>query len=116
MKPLRHGELANSVELRGRRPPADVLRRSIRDYLLRLARDHYFAGVSDRQAAEMIRTKLMRYAAGAWRRDRFEDRCPDRHRGRIEATMWELLRVRDHVPSDKTIRNALAHDFRLPTA
>jgi hypothetical protein len=112
---MKHERTFN-VELRGRRKAADILGRTIRDHLLRLAASRYCVGMSDRQAASYLRTKLGRYAAGAWRRDRVEDRLPDRHLGRIEATLWELLRIRDHVPSDKTIRNALAHDFRLPTA
>ena len=98
MKPLRHGELANSVELRGRRPPADVLSRAIRDHLLRLAAERHCTGMSDRQAAEMLRTKLTRYQTGAWRRDRFSEACPDRHRGTLNELLWQTLMIRDAIP------------------
>jgi hypothetical protein len=117
MKPLRTGDLTNSgpVDWRGRRTPADVLGRTIRDHLLRIAAERHLSGLSDRQAAEMLRTKLTRYAAGSWRRDRVEDLCPARHHGRIEALLWETLRTRDMIPSSRTIRKALAGGFTRPT-
>jgi hypothetical protein len=109
MKQLRAAELTNYApfDRRGVRKPGDVLAGTSRDYLLRLAAERFFAGASDRQAAEMLHAKLTRYAAGAWRRDRSEERCPDRHRGRIEALLREILQTRDAVPSSRSIRRAL---------
>ena len=98
---------------RGRRTPADVLGRTIRDHLLRTAADRYCVGMSDRAAAAYLRTKLARYREGAFRRDRVEVRCPDRHRGTLNALFYELLMVRDMVPATRTIRRALA--FTWPT-
>ena len=117
MRALRHGDLTNCAALdgRGRRSPTDILSRTARDYLLRLAAERHCQGLSDRQAAEMLRTKLARYALGAWRRDRAEDLCPARHHGRIEAVLWEVLRTRDMIPSSRTIRKALAGGFTRPT-
>ena len=103
------------VEGRGRRKPADVLARTIRDHLLRLARDRFCRGMSDRAAADYLRAKLARYREGAWRRDRVEERCPDRHLGTINDLFWQALRTRDAIPGDRTVRTALAHDFPLPT-
>ena len=51
-----------------------------------------------------------RYHGGPWRRDRLEVRCPDRHRGTITELLWKVLKVRDAVPGDRTIRAALALD------
>ena len=99
------------VDARGRRPPADVLARAIRDHLLRTAADRFCAGMKDRPAAAMLRTKLSRYRnEGGWRRDRFEGQCPDRHRGTVTELLWTILKIRDAIPSDRTIRAALALD------
>jgi hypothetical protein len=108
MKPLRHPLVP--VDARGRRPPADVLARTIRDHLLRVAAARFCVGVSDRQAAMMLRTKLDRYRLGAWRRERIEDVCPDRHRGTVTELLWTMLKVRDAIPCDRTVRAALALD------
>ena len=99
---------------RGQRKPADVVARASRDYLLRLACERHCQGLSDRAAAEMLRTKLARYASGAWQRDRAEDLCPARYHGRIEALLWQVLRARDYVPSARSIRRALG--FTWPTS
>lgn len=98
------------LDLRGRRTPADVLARAIRDHLLRTAADRYCRGLSDRSAAEMIRTKLARYREGAFRRHRSEDQMPEKLRGTLNGMFWELLMVRDAVPCNRTVRAALALD------
>jgi len=108
MKPVRHPLVP--VDARGRRPPADVLARAIRDHLLRTAADRFCAGMKHRPAAAMLRTKLIRYREGGWRRDRVEVQCPDRHRGSISELFWTLLTISDAVPGDRTIRAALALD------
>lgn len=112
MKPVRTIELthATPVDARGRRPPADVLARAIRDHLLRTAADRFCAGMKHRPAAAMLRSKLIRYREGAWRRDRVEVQCPDRHRGTVTELLWTILKIRDVVPGDRTIRAALALD------
>ena len=117
MRPLRASVFDDGVPVdgRGRRTPADVLGRAIRDHLLRLAAERHLSGLSDRQAAEVLRAKLARYREGGWRRDRAEDLCPARHHGRVEALLWETLRTRDMIPSSRTIRKALAGGFTRPT-
>ena len=112
MKEVRSAGLSGAmpVDARGRRPPADVLARAIRDHLLRTAADRFCAGMKDRPAAAKLRTKMIRYCEGSWRRDRDEMQCPDRHRGSITELLWTILKIRDAVPSDRTIRAALALD------
>ena len=85
-----------------------MLARTIRDHLLRTAANRFYTGLSDRQAAARLQSKLIQYRQGAWRRDCVEVRCPDRHRGTINELFWQLLKVRDAIPCDKTIRDALA--------
>ena len=113
MKQVRATDVANAVpdDGRGRRPPADVLARAIRDHLLRTAADRFCAGMKRRPAAAKLRTKLIRYREAAWQRDRVEVRCPDRHRGSVTELLWTILKIRDAVPSDRTIRAALALDL-----
>ena len=98
------------VDGRGQRPPADVLARTIRDHLLRTAADRFCVGMSARQSAAMLRSKLIQYREAGWRRDRVEVQCPDRHRGSINELLWTILTIRDAIPGDRTIRTALAHD------
>ena len=112
MKPHRPSVFANGAPIdgRGRRPPADVLARAIRDHMLRTAADRFCVGMKDRPAATILRTKLIRYRETAWQRERVEERCPARHRGTITELIWTVLKVRDAIPSDRTIRAVLALD------
>jgi hypothetical protein len=112
MKPVRTIEVmrAEPVDARGRRPPADVLARAIRDHLLRTAAERFCAGMKHRPGATFLRTKLILYRQGSWQRDRIEPKCPDRHRDTLRELLWTILMVRDAVPSDRLIRAALALD------
>jgi hypothetical protein len=107
--PLRHPLLPVG---RGHRLPQTLLAISERDHLLRECADHYCAGMSDRAAAATLHTALTRYRDGRWRRDRSEATCPVQHQGKLTALLYALLRTRDHVLSEMTIRRALA--FRDP--
>lgn len=107
MRPIRHPLIPDG---RGHRSPADVLARAVRDHLLRTAADRFCAGMSDRAAAAYLHTKLSRYRAGAFRRDRHEGRCPARHLGTVTELLWLVLKVRDAVAGDRIIRMALARD------
>ena len=101
-------ERFDAIDGRGKRTPSTMLAIDERDQFLRVAADRFCVGMSDRAAATMLRTKLTRYQTGAWRRDRVEALCPARHRGRIDELLWCVLKVRDAVPSERTIRAALA--------
>jgi hypothetical protein len=100
--PIRHSEL------RGHRTTATLDAIERRNQLILEAADRYFPGLSGRETARRLRVCLLRYQCGAWRRTRTEASCPDRHLGRLEALLWQLLKVRDHVPGDKLVRTALA--------
>jgi hypothetical protein len=107
--PVHVGKLApcEFVFGRGRRSPDFLLRQDERDrYLVEAAR--CYPGQSDREIARQLRLALARYRDGRWRRDRSEYTCPAQHRGKLTEVLYFLLRVRDAVPSETTIRRALA--------
>jgi hypothetical protein len=108
MKPLLPGDLVGAVVIdgRGRRSPQTQLLIDERNKLLVEAARH-FGDVSDREAARMLRSRIAIYRDGRWRRDRVELKCPLRLVGHLEATLWMVLKVRDHVPSEITIRRAI---------
>ena len=97
----------NFVFGRGRRTPQTLLLLDERNALLIEAARHFCVGMSDRQAAAFLRVALLRYQTGAWRRDRSEALCPPRHAGKLNGTLWALLKVADRVPSEMTIRRAI---------
>lgn len=97
----------NNADRRGHRLPSTLEAIAERDRLLREASDRFCAGMSDRQAAAFIHTALARYAAGRWRRSRADPVCPH-EAGTLAATLWAILRCRDHIVSERTIRAVLA--------
>lgn len=92
---------------RGRRTPSTLLAIDERDHFLRAAAVH-FPGCGDREVARRLRASLVTYQNGRWRRDRVENLCPPQHAGKLTATLWMILRVRDHAPSERSIRRSLA--------
>src|SRR5262245_45817265 len=74
MKPVRTSDVASAVPVdgRGRRSPGDVVARSVRDYFFSVAARRFCVGMSDRQAARYLRSALLRYRGGRWRRTRSE--------------------------------------------
>jgi hypothetical protein len=110
MKPVRHASLADAVPFQrgaGHRTPATLLLIDERDRYLIEAADRFCIGMKDRPAAHHIRTALLRYQTCAWRRDRADLTCPARHAGSLTAVLWMLLKVRDAIPSEPTIRRVL---------
>jgi hypothetical protein len=105
---LRHPVLAS----RGHRLPATLDAIDRRNSLLIEIARRFCAGMSDRAAAAWLRTKLSRYRSGAWRRDATELVCPDRHRGIITEVLFCLLKTKDALPSERTIRSVLARTPR----
>jgi hypothetical protein len=105
MKPLRHSPVPDG---RGHRTPQTIMLLDERDALLIEAAHRFCVGMSDRQAARHLRIALLRYQAVRWQRTRSQAICPPQHRGRLDALLWCMLKVRDHVPSEMTIRRALA--------
>ena len=109
MKPLRASDVTNAEPFvgRGHRSVTTLAAISERDRLLRAAAKLHRIGMSDRQAAAMLRTKLGRYRAGAWRRTRAD--LTGRHPAdRLEAWAWAILKNRDVLVSERSIRAALS--------
>ena len=103
-------EVTSAVPLddrRGRRSIGLLAALGQRDRLLIEAAARFYPGCSQRETARLIHIALSRFRDGRWRRDRIEALCPVQHRGKLTATLWRLLKVRDHVPSEMTIRRAL---------
>jgi hypothetical protein len=95
------------LEGRGKRTPSTLLAIDERDALL-VEAALQFSGLSQREQARRLRSALSIYRDGRWRRDRSELTCPPQHRGKLTAVCWTLLKVRDFVPSERTIRAALS--------
>ena len=112
MKPLRHPLVPDG---RGHRTPATLLVLDERDALL-IEAAKFYPGASDREIARQLRTALSTYRNGRWRRDRSEATCPVQHRGKLTATLWAILKTKDALVSDRTIRRALATPTHGPTA
>ena len=90
----------------GHRTPQTMLRLDERDRLLvEIARDFY-PGVSCRERAHRLRRRWLLYQQGRWRRTCVELK-PPHEAGSLDAALWHLLWIRDHVPSEMTIRRAL---------
>ena len=68
----------------------------------------FYPGCSDREIARRLRTAIQLYQGGRWRRERADVECPHAA-GKLTAVLWMLLRVRDFVPSEMTIRRALGY-------
>jgi hypothetical protein len=103
MRPLRH-PLASGA---GHRTPQTMLLLDERDRYLREAA-RFFPYPSDREVARQLRRALLTYRGGAWRREYSEALCPERHRGKLKQALWCLLKSRDAIPCDRSIRTALA--------
>ena len=94
----------------GQRSPNTLLLLDERDQFLRAAAAH-FPGLSDREIARRLRSRLLIYRNGRWRRSCAELKAPHPPE-KIDAVLWAILKVRDAVPSERTIRAALAGDLR----
>lgn len=82
---------------------------SERDALLRSAVRFYPAGCSDREISRRLREAICRYKFGRWRRSCVDLQSPHPAET-IETLLWQLLRVRDAVPGDRTVRLALRNN------
>ena len=99
---MRHERIAPAAP--DRQMGVGGLARAARDDALRAAASEFCRGMSDRQAAAFLRTRLLRYRVGPYRRDYLCGTSPDRLKGRPEALLWAVLMARPLVPSERTIR------------
>jgi hypothetical protein len=88
------------------RTPAVRLRLDERDKKLVEIAGRFYAGLSHRDAAHRLRRSWLLYQQGRWRRTRTELRCPH-DAERLDAALWFLLKVHDHVASEISIRRTL---------
>ena len=68
----------------------------------------FYPGCTDRETARQLLIALARYRNSRWQRDRICEVCPAEHRGKLVQVLWLLLRTLDAIPSDRTVRAALA--------
>jgi hypothetical protein len=100
-------DAATATRGRGRRLPATMATIYIRNALLVEMAKLFHRGASNHAAAAAIRKRLALYRAGAWRRHCAEETLPAALVGKIEELLWFVLKQRDAVPSERTIRAAL---------
>jgi hypothetical protein len=93
---------------RGQRSLETLLSLQRRNAALRAANRAFYADMSAQATAHELHRELVRYLLTAWQRDRLLDAAPSRHAGRLREHLWLILRARDHVPSERTIRRILA--------
>ena len=109
MRPMLATDWANAepADRRGHRLPATMEAIATRNALLVEAANRHFAGMSARLAAAHLHIALTRYAAGRWRRSR-ADQVNPHATGTLAASLWSVLRARDHTPSTRSIWRTLA--------
>jgi hypothetical protein len=99
--------MLTNFDRRGKRLADTMLALGERDRWLAEAASRFLPDQSSRSAARILRTRLLRYQQGAWRRERTAETVPPRRRDRLDGHFWMILRARDHVPSERTIRAAI---------
>lgn len=111
MKAVRCADLTGATPIsdrRGHRSPNTLLMLDERDAKLVATARRFFSGMSHRETAHRLRSRLLIYQSGRWRRTSAELR-PPHDADSLDAALWCLLRIKDHVPSEMTIRRALAY-------
>jgi hypothetical protein len=104
------------VDGRGRRTLQTQLQIYERDKLL-VEAAKYFPGASDCEIARRLHIALVRYRNGRWRRDGSEATCPVQHCGKLMQALWCLLKTRDAIPGERTIRAVLSRtSIRCPAS
>jgi hypothetical protein len=93
------------VDSRGKRSNETLLRLDERDALLVEIARRFYPGVSHRETAHRLRRSWLLYRQGPWRRTSCLERCPHDPE-RLDAALWCLLKIKDYVPSEMTIRRA----------
>jgi hypothetical protein len=96
------------ADRRGHRLPQTLVAIHERDRLLAEAASSFLPGLTIAAAARELRTRLLRYREGGWRRHRTEAECPAGLRGRFQEYFWRVLKTRDAVPSLRLIWGAIA--------
>ncbi|MFO1056075.1 MAG: hypothetical protein U1E53_03825 [Dongiaceae bacterium] len=80
-----------------------------RDDALRELAARFLAGQSVTAQARRIHCEAVRYAASAWRHDRAAGTLPERHRGRLQESLWRAFRSGAPMPiCERQLRSILA--------
>jgi hypothetical protein len=79
-----------------------------RNRLLRAAAVQFFPGQYFSQQAVELEQALTRYQRGAWQREQSFSHCPERYRGTLEASLFEIMRCGARPPRWRRLRNILA--------
>lgn len=95
------------VDGRGRRSLDTRVAILVRDATIAEAALRFYPLMSSVAAARVLHAGLSRYQSGAWRRHRTEENMPARLAGRVEGMYWFVLKMRDALPSERTIRAAI---------
>jgi hypothetical protein len=113
MKQVPTADLTHATPLagRGRRTRHTMLLIRTRGLLLAEA-TRYFPSDSDRETARRLRDALKTYSNGRWRRDCNAETCPPQYAGSYRLLFWAILKLHDHVPSERLIRYVLARSDR----
>ena len=78
-----------------------------RDALLIEIARRFYSGLSDRETAHRLRSRLLIYRNGRWRRTCSELKSPHDPES-LDAAFWCLLRIKDAIPGERLIRYVLA--------
>lgn len=104
-------DLATALGVRGapgQRAPRTAAAMAERDRLVREAAATFFPGQTTTAQAAGIASKIRRYETAGWLRERGEQRCPSRHVGKIEASLWEIMRATGGGLGERRIRYVLS--------
>jgi hypothetical protein len=109
MRPHRAIAFADAVPVdsRGKRSNETLLRLDERDALLIEIARRFYPGISHRETAHRLRSRLLIYRNGRWRRTCVELKSPHDPES-LDAALWCLLRIKDAIPGERLIRCALA--------
>lgn len=77
------------------------------DRVRQAAAAHFRSDCASDQARELHR-RWSRYAASSWPRERALDELPAHRRNTAEGEFWTIMKIRDHVLSERSIRALLA--------
>lgn len=78
-----------------------------RDRLVAEAAAEFFSDEPPAAQARAIHERWTRYATSGWRRERALSTLPSIRHGKIEGRIWQIMKVRDFVLKERSIRGIL---------
>ena len=88
-----------------------------RDRLVAEAAVEFFPDQPPAAQARGLHQRWSRYAVSGWRRERALSAPPPMRRGKIEERLWQVMKVRDLVLTERSVRAILAasYPYSLPS-